>query len=282
MDSDGLTIAQLSHRTGVAAPTLRMWEARHGFPAPTRLPGGHRRYADDDVQRVLAVIRGREEGLSLAAAIPRALAAMQTTAPVRSIFAGLAPQRHDARAMMLAKPEMLALTRAIEDDYCARAGGGVLVGSFQRVRFFRQSSRRWNELARTARLTVAMADFKALRQPTGRPTEVPIAGDSPLAREWAIVFHAPGASACLSAWEVPETTTPHDRDRRFEVLWSPEPQVAHAAIAAAAEAMAPLAPDVARRLIAALDPAATSPPELHPAIGQAQRMLAYLAAERAS
>src|SRR5277367_2366527 len=114
VDPDGLTIAQLAHRTGVAAATLRMWEARHGFPSPMRLAGGHRRYADEDVQRVLVVVRGREEGLSLAAAIPRALAAMQPT-PVGSIFAGLAQHRGDARAMTLAKPEMLALTRAIED-----------------------------------------------------------------------------------------------------------------------------------------------------------------------
>ena len=69
----GLTTTQLSERTGVPAATLRMWEARHGFPVPARLPGGHRRYSETDVELVRAVIRQREQGLSLAAAIaPRA------------------------------------------------------------------------------------------------------------------------------------------------------------------------------------------------------------------
>ena len=41
----GLTIREVVQRTGVEAPTLRMWEQRHGFPDPQRLPSGHRRYS---------------------------------------------------------------------------------------------------------------------------------------------------------------------------------------------------------------------------------------------
>jgi MerR-like DNA binding protein len=72
MMSQGLRIGDLVGRTGVAEPTLRMWERRHGFPGPTRTPSGHRRYTEDHVDQILCVLAGRMAGLSLKAAIERA------------------------------------------------------------------------------------------------------------------------------------------------------------------------------------------------------------------
>jgi DICT domain-containing protein len=271
----GLTTTQLAERTGVPAATLRMWEARHGFPSPARLAGGHRRYTERDVELVRAVVRLRQEGLSLGAGIDRAQAG-ELPAPA-SIFAGLAQRRPDLQAMTLAKPALLALSRAVEDEHLAGASAGVLVGSFQTARFYRQSERRWRELARNARLAVALADFKRLRRPTNGPVQVPVRRDHPLAREWAIVMHAPDASACLAAWEIPASSEPADADRRFEVLWSPEPEVVLDALAVATELIAPLAPDFARAL-EATGPEAVVPssPELRSAVRQAHRMLAYV------
>jgi MerR family transcriptional regulator, light-induced transcriptional regulator len=275
-----LTIAQLSERTGVAAATLRMWEARHGFPTPARMPGGHRRYAEHEVEAVRAVSREREHGLSLAAAIGRAIAAQAPAAAAPSVYAGLSSRRAELAPIRLTKPRLLALTRAIEDEHLARGGGGVLVGSFQRARFYRQSEHRWRELARTAQNAVAIADFKTLRTPAGRPAEVPIASQSPLAREWTIAFHAPNASACLSAWEMPGPGSGVGAaKRRFEVVWSPEPEIARAAILIAAESISPHAPGVAADLLASLAPAPPSSAELRAAARQAHRMLSYLAKE---
>jgi MerR family transcriptional regulator, light-induced transcriptional regulator len=272
----GLTTTQLAERTGVPAATLRMWEARHGFPVPIRLPGGHRRYTESDVEMVRDVIRRREQGLSLAAAIRRAIGEVDTPS---SIFAGLAQRRPDLQPMTLAKPAMLALSRAIEDEHCARGSAGVVIGSFQRAGFYQNSERRWEELARTARIAVALADFDELFQRPGRAIEVPVPREDPLAREWAVVFHAPGTSACLAGWEIPEPAEePPDRERRFEVLWSPEPEVAFAAASVAVDLIEPLAPQVAEKVTAALDePGATTSPDMRAAIKQAHRMLAYLA-----
>src|SRR6202021_2371852 len=72
MTSPELSTAQLSSRTGLPAGTLRMWESRHGFPSPARLPGGHRRYSERDAEAVLEVLSLRQQGLSLPAAIERA------------------------------------------------------------------------------------------------------------------------------------------------------------------------------------------------------------------
>ncbi|MBV9805016.1 MAG: MerR family transcriptional regulator, partial [Solirubrobacterales bacterium] len=65
----GLTMREMSARSGVSEATLRMWELRHGFPTPQRRSSGHRRYAERDLARVRAVLRARESGLSLQAAI---------------------------------------------------------------------------------------------------------------------------------------------------------------------------------------------------------------------
>ena len=262
-------------RTGVPAATLRMWEARHGFPLPARLPGGHRRYSEADVELVLTVLRQRQQGLSLAAAIARTLG---ESARPASIFAGLAQRRPDLQPMTLNKTAILALSRAIEDDHCARGSAGVVIGSFQTAAFYRLSQSRWQELARTAKLAIALADFDALSQRPGRPVEVPIRRDHPLAREWALVLQAPGTASCLAGWEIPEPGgVPRDAERRFEVLWSPEPEVAFAAASVAADLIEPLAPAVARKLVAALEePAVPTSPELRSAVKQAHRMLAYL------
>ena len=55
--------------TGVSRERLRTWERRHGFPLPVRAHGGARRYAVDDVARVVAVRRAVESGVPIPSAI---------------------------------------------------------------------------------------------------------------------------------------------------------------------------------------------------------------------
>ncbi len=55
--------------TGVSRERLRTWERRHGFPIPVRAHGGARRYAVDDVARVVAVRRAVESGVPIPSAI---------------------------------------------------------------------------------------------------------------------------------------------------------------------------------------------------------------------
>src|ERR1700756_2209013 len=67
-----LSIGDVAAETGVGESTLRMWEARYSFPTPKRLPSGHRRYSEQDLARIQAVLRARDEGLPLPFAINRA------------------------------------------------------------------------------------------------------------------------------------------------------------------------------------------------------------------
>ncbi len=272
-----LTTAQLAERTGLSGGTLRMWENRHGFPDPSRLPGGHRRYSDADAEHVREVLRLRDQGLSLPAAIDRV---RTRRAPVAvSVFAGLRRRRPDVAPTVLAKPAVLALSRAIEDEYCAQAADGVLIGAFQRERFYRRAQRRWRELARTADLAVALADFAVPADPGDGPLEVPVSARHALSREWAVVISAEGVRACLAAWEQPDEAEVPDAQRRFEVLWSFEPSVVADAMVVAAELLSPIDPHVAARVRSAQE---AIPADLDPARALrsggavAHRMVGYL------
>jgi MerR family transcriptional regulator, light-induced transcriptional regulator len=246
MTSPELSTAQLSSRTGLPAGTLRMWESRHGFPSPARLPGGHRRYSERDAEAVLEVLRLRQQGLSLPAAIDRARRHEQPGE--RSVFAGLRRRRPDLAATVVPKRQLVALSHAIEDEYLAHAGRGLVFGSFQRREFFHAAEARWRELARTARLAVAVADFPEIAEPQLAPAQVPLQVRHPMAREWALIVDAPGAHACLTGWEHPGGGNLPDHARRFEVIWSFEREIVRAASEVAAELLNELAPEIAARV----------------------------------
>jgi MerR family transcriptional regulator, light-induced transcriptional regulator len=276
----GLSAAQLAARTGLPVGTLRMWQSRHDFPAAPGPAGRHRRYGERDVELVREVTRLRAQGLSLPAAIERARRAH--TAPAASVFAGLRHRHPEIAARTFGKRPLLALSNALEDEYCARAAGGLLLATFQRERFYRQAQRRWRELARCAELAVAMADFATLGEPAGGPVEVPVQATEPLSREWVLVVDAPGAQACLAAWEQPAQRELPDSHRRFEVVWSFEPAVVRSASGVATQLLRRLAPSVAARIpAAALDPAPEARPELRFASSLADRVVGYLAADPA-
>ena len=238
-------ISEMSRRTGLTPPVLRAWERRYGFPQPVREPNGRRGYRVEDVERVLETIRARSTGLSLAAAIQRAQ--KRELGAASSVFAAVRSTRPELTALSLPKKPLIALSRAIEDEYLARGAGGVMVASFQRVDHYRASQERWREIARTSRAALVFADFDRLRVPPQGPAEVPLAADHPLLREWAVVCEAPGLTACLTAWERPGAP--------FESVWTVEPD----AVRAALEVFLEVAAEQLPRLVAALRARLTLP-----------------------
>jgi len=72
-----LSIGGLSRLSGVAVETLRTWERRYGFPEPTRLASGHRRYASDTVPRLRLVRRATELGFKASFAVTAATEALE-------------------------------------------------------------------------------------------------------------------------------------------------------------------------------------------------------------
>lgn len=248
-------IGEVAARSGVPEGTLRMWERRHGFPVPERLPSGHRRYSDRQVKLVRRVADGRAAGLTLAVAIERALEAERPS--TGSVFAELRRVRPDLAPRSLTKPLMTALSHAIEDESLARAERPVLFGAFQQERFYRQAERRWRAFARQAELAIVFADFPKARRPRGRPVELRLAPEHPLTREWAVICDAPGHAACLVGWE-PPGPRPAGVPRTFEAIWSVEPDAVRQAALVCARLAERLGGDdfdgVSRRLQAAPTP----------------------------
>jgi MerR family transcriptional regulator, light-induced transcriptional regulator len=245
-----LSIGDVVNATGVGEATLRAWERRFGFPSPRREPSGHRRYSADDVERIRAVVRERERGLALAVAIERVTA---EAAGPPSLFAPLRERRPDLLPVEIRKPDLVRLTRAVEEESAARAERALMIGAFQHPRFYRASEDRWRRLDKVAGLSFVLASFDEPRNPEGAPIEVPIGAQDPVADEWAVICLAPGYSACLVGWETVGASGLPDPQRTFDTLLSVEPSVVRE-VASAAVAIAGLTePRVAERARGYLD-----------------------------
>ena len=269
-DLGGLTIREVAARTGVSEGTLRMWETRYSFPTPGRLASGHRRYTPLQLEQVRAVVRAREQGLSLPGAIDHARTLSAETRP--SVFAALRSTFPYLRPQVMGKPALLALSNAIEDECAARAERPLLIGCFQVERHYRDAEGRWREMTRTAERAVVMADFEKMRRPRGGPVEIPIGPSDPLRREWVLVCESPGFAACLVGWE----RVGRRRPREFEALWTIERSVVRVAARVCCELAERIAPKAVEGLADRLaGPAPASAPEVRTAIDLLSRMVAY-------
>ncbi|CAN5475639.1 hypothetical protein BH10ACT10_BH10ACT10_03430 [soil metagenome] len=272
---NSLTIGHLAERTGVPPGTLRSWESRYGFPRPNRLERGHRRYIEADVTAVLEVLRHRDAGLALEAAVRRVTAEPPRS---RSVHAELRRRHSELTPQLLSKTSLLAISQAIEDACCARAEEPLLFGGFQRDTYFAGSRARWVELARTARSAVIFADLAA-PQPLrpGLPIEVALPHGAPLNREWIVVCDAPDLPACLAAVERPGQDRVPDSRRRFEAVWTVDPRaVRHASRVAMALAEEYRPELIGAELAVPDDEPPTASADLRRASDLMNRMMGYL------
>jgi DICT domain-containing protein len=247
---NGLSISAVAERTGLAAGTIRMWEQRHGFPAPARTAAGYRSYSEADVELLRRVTAYRAEGLSIPAALERAReTGGGTDRP--TLYGALLSADVPMRPQSLCKGTLVAISRAIEDETIARGAGPVVIGAFQRVRHYRAVEHRYRRLAGVADACVAFADFDGPGGGDGEPLRVPIRREGALGSEWAVVVDAPGYATCLLAWETPESQRDPgrpERERRFEAVWTLDPATVRRAALAGAAIAHDSAPAVGGRL----------------------------------
>lgn len=162
-----LSIADVALECHFSESTLRMWERRYQFPSPQRTSTGCRRYSERDVQQIREVLRLRQQGLSLPAAVARV---QHGTRDGRrpSLSAQLRTQgAHVPIAMSKDTFELLAAAFA---DECASTGVAdvVLLGLRRDVLEGVETSW-WTGLAQVSRLAVAFGDspLAASRQADG-------------------------------------------------------------------------------------------------------------------
>jgi len=276
MDASTLSIGEIAERTGVSEGTLRVWEARHGFPVPTRLPSGHRRYQPLDVDRVRVALQAREDGFPLPMAIERAQ--RYGAQPRRSLYAALRERFEYLHPQPVPRRTLVQISRAIEDECSSRAQRPLLLGCFQQARFFRPVEPRWRELARTAEATIVLADFKRVRRRPNRLTELPLYADDPLLHEWVLVCDGAELPACLVGWERPRGP---GELRRFELIWTVEPQVVREAARLVCELAAERSPELIAPLRERLDEPASAVAGAHlrATVDLATRIAIYTSAD---
>jgi DICT domain-containing protein len=248
-----------------------MWETRYSFPNPQRLASGHRRYSERELEQVRAVIRAREQGLSLPTAIDHARRIGDQLRP--SVYSALRESFPYLQSHLLPQRALVSLSHAIEDECCARAERPLLFGCFQHERYYRRAESRWREMARTAERAIALADFPRSRRPKRGPVEIAIDNRDPLMREWVVACDSPGFAACLVAWERPRDD---GQARAFESIWTVEPSVVRAAARACCELAARSAPKYVEDLRERLDaPASSGAQDLRSAVDLTTRMVLY-------
>lgn len=64
MKSSTWSVGQVAEQFGIATSVLRHWEDV-GLVRPSRDAGGRRRYGEDDIARLAAVIRSKDAGMTL-------------------------------------------------------------------------------------------------------------------------------------------------------------------------------------------------------------------------
>ena len=271
-----LSIGQLAARTGISVATLRTWEARHGFPAPNRTPTGRRIYVEQDVDAVSHVAAQRRAGLALDAAIQQVRRAVEERPA--SVFAALQAAQPDLIFHKVPKRVMVAMSRAMEDEYLSRGARGVVLASFQKERYYRQSEHRWRELARSAEIAAVYAAFPSARsRRRARPREIPLEDSSPVQREWAITCVSQLFTACLAGWQLPARPGAVDGRRVYETVWTTRPASVLQVLGTYVGLSRPHAPDLAERLLGLVEQTGR-PPSNDGSVADAlaNRMVAYV------
>ena len=271
-----MSIGAVAAQTGVSAPVLRSWEQRHRFPTATRTPSGHRRYTAQDVDDIIQVLRERDSGLSLDAAI-ESTRHRRASRPARSLYADLRAASPHLTPHLLSKRPMLAISRAIEDGFCARAERPLLIGCFQRPDLYQRSADDGNHSpplppppssSPTSPLIARRHHDRSSSASTPtRPSGVN--GRSSATR--------PEAAACLVGWEHNRHHSTTDNDRTFEAIWTAEPAIVRQASRIALDLITRQAPQLAV-LSAHLVPLETFEPNtvLRRATDLTNRVIAYL------
>ena len=77
----GLSVGAVAARLGVAPDTVRSWGRRYGLVPSGRTAGGHRRFADHDLERLVEMQRLVAEGMAPAAAALQVLAGPGSAGP---------------------------------------------------------------------------------------------------------------------------------------------------------------------------------------------------------
>jgi DNA-binding transcriptional MerR regulator/methylmalonyl-CoA mutase cobalamin-binding subunit len=116
------SMAAATRRTGIGQHTLRAWERRFGFPTPLRLPSGHRRYTDEQIERLTMIGRALALGHRAGDVVPLSQSRLQALLRSAQAFPATLPSWE---ARILARAREFDREAIVSELSQAYAGGGV-------------------------------------------------------------------------------------------------------------------------------------------------------------
>lgn len=135
-DAGGIGIAAVERDTGINKETLRVWERRYGFPAPSRDASGERLYPPDQVHRLRLVKRlmdaGHRPGRVVPASAQELSALLQPPAaaqPAAAAAGGEAPEINACAALLKAH-DIDGLRRSLSQAMLRRGLAASVVDVF--------------------------------------------------------------------------------------------------------------------------------------------------------
>ncbi|EAW39053.1 DICT sensory domain-containing protein [Lyngbya sp. PCC 8106] len=140
--------------------------------------------------------------------------------------------RTDLQIQDYFKSSLTALSHAIEDLVLARSDQPLVIANFQQERFYRQEIRRYRQIAQQSDQVyiLAVPEVSSNVSVNTEPYEIiPLKPDDQLAQEWHLVIVAADYTACLICREQLEAGYIVDQARRFQGLWTFDPQVSRSA-----------------------------------------------------
>jgi DICT domain-containing protein/signal transduction histidine kinase len=137
------------------------------------------------------------------------------------------------RTQIYFKTSLIALSHAIEDQVLAGAGQPLVIANFQRERFYRQEANRYLRISElTPQVYVLAAAETSFTHGSEHYETIAFDPEDELRNEWHLVVVAPRYSACLICRERAVQEGDHDgvmpsmdQARRFEGIWTFDPQV---------------------------------------------------------
>lgn len=123
-----LSVGAVARRLGVATSTLRTWDRRYGLGPHSHAEGSHRRYTDQDVERLALMRRLVQQGVGPAEAARIAVSSPQRSGPGPASGAGPASPPGTWWTSPPAAAGLSATAAAVEDLLGRSGGPGTSAG----------------------------------------------------------------------------------------------------------------------------------------------------------
>ena len=161
----------------------------------------------------------------------------------------------DWRAQMYFKSSLTALSHAMEDRVLADSEAPLVIASFQKERFYRQEAHRYRRIAaKTDQVYVLAAPEADFKNSSDIYETIAFTAEDPLSQEWHLVVIGQQYSCCLICGEKVGTQpttgkgSAMDASRRFEGIWTFDPEVSIKAAELLLEKILAYRPELASKI----------------------------------